>query len=38
MSTIVKDLNAAVIEEFASQIRGEIILPGDLNYDEARKV
>ena len=38
MSTIVKDLNASIIEEFASQIRGEIILPGDTNYDETRKV
>ena len=38
MSTIVKDLNASIIEEFASQIRGEIILPKDSNYDETRKV
>ena len=38
MSNIVKDLNSTKIEEFASQIRGEITLPGEANYDEARKV
>ena len=38
MPNLVKDLNASVIEEFASQIRGEIILPGDPSYDDTRKV
>src|SRR6476469_9495225 len=38
MSSLVKDLNPSVIKEFASQIRGEVILPGDSNYDESRKV
>jgi FAD/FMN-containing dehydrogenase len=38
MPNLVKDLNASIIEEFASQIRGEIILPKDSNYDETRKV
>lgn len=38
MPTIAKSLDASVIEEFASQIRGKIILPGDTNYDETRKV
>ncbi len=38
MSNIVKDLNSTKIEEFAAQLRGEITLPGEANYDEARKV
>lgn len=38
MPNSVKGLNANIIEEFASQIRGEVILTGDSNYDEARKV
>lgn len=38
MSNIVKDLNSTKIEEFAAQLRGEITLPGESNYDEARKV
>lgn len=38
MSNLVKDLNVDVIEKFTSQIRGEIILPGNSNYDETRKV
>ena len=38
MPTIAKSLDASVIEEFASQIRGKIILPGDEIYDETRKV
>ncbi len=38
MSNIVKDLNNNKIEEFAAQLRGEITLPGEANYDEARKV
>ncbi|MEA3476949.1 MAG: FAD-binding oxidoreductase [Bacteroidota bacterium] len=31
-------LDTANIEEFKSQLRGELILPGDSNYNEARKV
>ncbi|MGZ8557190.1 MAG: FAD-binding oxidoreductase [Chitinophagaceae bacterium] len=38
MPTIAIELNASAIEEFASQIRGKIILPGDTIYDETRKV
>jgi len=38
MTTQVKNLDEAVIEEFAAQLRGNIILPEDSNYDEARKV
>ena len=38
MPNVVKNLDAPVIEEFAAQIRGEIILPQDSNYDEARIV
>jgi len=38
MPNSVKDLNAAAIAEFASQIRGEIILPGNSKYEETRKV
>lgn len=38
MTTLVKDLNAGIIQEFASKIRGKVILPGDSNYDETRKV
>jgi hypothetical protein len=38
MPTFVKDLTASVIAEFASQIRGEVILPSHPRYDAARKV
>jgi FAD binding domain/Berberine and berberine like len=38
MSNLVTNLSAAVIDAFASKIRGEMILPKDLNYDEARRV
>ena len=38
MPNLVKDLNPSVITEFASQIRGEIILPGNVKYEETRKV
>jgi len=38
MSNLVKDLNNNVIEHFSSQIRGELILPADSNYNESRKV
>lgn len=32
------NIGADIIEKFASQIRGEVILPGSTNYDEKRKV
>ncbi len=38
MSTAVKDLNASAIEEFSLHIRGKIILPGNPEYEETRKV
>jgi len=37
-TTNVVDLDHSLIEEFGNQLRGEIILPQDANYDEARKV
>lgn len=38
MSKKVKDVDAAVIEKFAAQLRGKIILPKDKNYDATRVV
>ena len=38
MSNVVKDLTASVIEEFASRIRGKVILPTHPEYNETRKV
>ena len=38
MTNSVRNLNATVVEKFASQIRGKITLPGDADYDDARKV
>jgi hypothetical protein len=38
MQNLVKNVKASVIDEFVSQIRGEILLPKDSGYDEARKV
>jgi hypothetical protein len=38
MSNKITDLSATVIEEFAAQIRGELILPENANYEDARKV
>lgn len=38
MSKTVKELEAALIEKFASEIRGELISPRDTDYDNARKV
>ncbi len=38
MSNVVKELNVEVIQKFASQLRGEIILPDDHRYDESRKI
>lgn len=38
MSTAVKNLEVSKIEEFASQLRGEIVMPSNANYNETRKV
>ena len=38
MLNLVKNLNAEAIEVFRGQIRGELILPENSNYDDARKV
>ena len=38
MSNEVKGLNASIIEEFATQIRGELIFPDNPVYHETRKV
>jgi hypothetical protein len=38
MQNLVRNINDAVIQEFSTQIRGEIIFPKDANYDEACKV
>jgi UDP-N-acetylenolpyruvoylglucosamine reductase len=38
MTNSVKNLDAAVIAKFASQVRGKIVVPGDADYDDARKV
>ena len=38
MPNVVKDLDAAIIEKFSSQVRGQVILPNSASYDDARKV
>src|SRR4051794_1336900 len=38
MLNLVEHLDGALIKEVASEIRGEVILPKDANYNEARKV
>src|SRR6185437_2897646 len=38
MATTVRDLDRSAIDNLASQIRGEIILPDHEQYDHARKV
>ena len=38
MKNPVKDLNPELIEAFTLQIRGEIILPTNKEYNETRKV
>jgi FAD/FMN-containing dehydrogenase len=38
MSTLVKDLNPKLLEDFTHQLRGELIRPTDSNYNETRKV
>ena len=37
-TTNVADIDHSVMEAFGNQLRGEIILPQDSNYDDARKV
>ncbi|NQU53397.1 MAG: FAD-binding oxidoreductase [Bacteroidetes bacterium] len=38
MSNLITDLSTTILEEFAAQIRGEIVHPQDSNYEDARKV
>jgi hypothetical protein len=38
MSTKVRDIDASVIETFATQIRGGVVFPQDEEYNETRKV
>jgi FAD/FMN-containing dehydrogenase len=38
MTTTVNNLDAALIVDFASKLRGKIILPTDTEYDESRKI
>jgi hypothetical protein len=38
MSNLINNLSDAILDAFAAKIRGEIILPKNSNYDEARKV
>ncbi len=34
----VKDIDVSIVDKFESQLNGEIIMPSNANYDEARKV
>ena len=38
MKNSVKSLDSSLIEEFTSQLRGEIVMPSDAEYNETRKV
>ena len=38
MTTTSADLAAEVLEQLAGALRGELIVPGDAGYDEARAV
>ncbi|MEP6845825.1 MAG: FAD-binding protein [Panacibacter sp.] len=38
MPTLVKDLDTTVVEKFAAQLRGKIIMPSDKTYNDTRKV
>jgi len=38
MKTLVKDLDSSIVQTFSSQLRGEIVMPTDANYNETRKV
>ena len=38
MKISVNNLDASIIEEFALQLRGDIVRPSDADYNETRKV
>ena len=38
MKNPVKNLDSSIIEEFTSQLRGELVMPTDANYNDTRKV
>ncbi len=38
MKNPIKNLDSAIIEVFASQLRGELVMPTDADYNETRKV
>ena len=38
MINLVKSLNESILEIFSSQLRGQIVMPSDSNYNETRKV
>ena len=38
MNTSVKDLAALTIDAFSSQLRGKIVMPSDVSYDQERKL
>ena len=38
MSNVVENIEAVIIETFSLQLRGELVMPSDGNYDETRKV
>ena len=38
MKNLVKNLDTSIIEEFASQLRGKLVMPTDNHYNETRKV
>ncbi len=38
MPDLIKDLKSGVLETFQTAIRGRLILRGDADYDESRKV
>jgi FAD/FMN-containing dehydrogenase len=38
MTTTIKNLDAALIVDFASKLRGKVIFPADPEYDESRKI
>jgi len=38
MSVFVTSVDSSRVDELAKRIRGEVILPGDSNYDDARKL
>ncbi len=38
MSNLMKNIAASILEEFVSKLRGRIVKPTDVHYDETRKV